>query len=133
MTPDLQCALLCEDVRLEANGFNTLVGVINVIGTPVTPIRVLKLCSFVRWINGEGTFTQGFRILSPDENAELVNAQASFQLPNSETFATNVQVFPGMEFRTAGDYPVEISLDGELVTRFPLRIVHVPPHVQQHA
>lgn len=122
VTPDLQCVLICEDVRLEANGFNTLVGVINVIGTPVIPFRVMKLCCFTRWINGEGTFTQGLRILSPNET-EITSAKSTFQLTNPEIFATNVSVFGGLEFREAGDYPIEVSIDNELVLRFPLRVV----------
>jgi len=128
VTPDLQSILICEDVRLEANGFNTLVGVINVIATPITPFRIMKLCCFTRWINGQGSFTQGLRILSPDER-EITSAKSSFQLSNPEIFATNVSVFGGIEFREAGDYPIEVTLDDELILRFPLRVVLISPSV----
>ena len=37
--PDLQCSLLCEDVRPEANGNFILVGVIGWIRVPQVPVR----------------------------------------------------------------------------------------------
>src|SRR5260370_24076547 len=39
--PDLQSCVLCEDVRCEFNGMNTLVGVLNVIAGPSLPINYL--------------------------------------------------------------------------------------------
>jgi hypothetical protein len=42
--PDLQSAVLCEDVRCEINGMQTLVGVINVIPAPTLPINCMRLC-----------------------------------------------------------------------------------------
>jgi len=39
--PDLQGCLLCEDVRCEFNGMQTLVGVINVIPAPTLPVSWL--------------------------------------------------------------------------------------------
>ena len=35
MLPDLQSAVICEDVRCEINGMQTLVGVLSVIPAPV--------------------------------------------------------------------------------------------------
>jgi len=40
--PDLQGCVLCEDVRREFNGMQTLVGVLNVIPTPQLPINVRR-------------------------------------------------------------------------------------------
>src|SRR5204863_9372420 len=47
--PDLQCALLCEDVRPEANGNCILVGVIGLVRVPQVPVTAFKLCVFNRW------------------------------------------------------------------------------------
>lgn len=121
MIPDLQCALVCEDVRLEVAGGNTLVGVINTIAAPQIPIRLIKLCIFTRWCSGNGQFEQTTRILDLDENI-LAHTETGFRLEGEETHATNVAVFGGVEFSQAGAYPIEIMLDGELVLRFPLQV-----------
>lgn len=47
--PDLQCSLLCEDVRHEANGNFILIGVISFVRVPQLPVTALKLCLFNRW------------------------------------------------------------------------------------
>ena len=38
ITPDLQSVILCEDVRTEVSGAQTLVGVIGAIPAPQVPI-----------------------------------------------------------------------------------------------
>jgi len=130
MIPDLQAALLCEDVRIEASGSNTLVGVLHAIATPVLPVRIMKLCVFTRWCSGLGEFSQTTRILSEDENTELGKTVTPFKLKDSDNQATNVAVFGGLEFTSAGDYPIEISLNGDLKMRFNLRVVQIEktPH-----
>jgi hypothetical protein len=125
MRPDLQCALVCEDVRLEASGANTLVGVMNIIPAPSLPIRIMKFCVYTRWVNGIGQYNQTTRILGPEEDNEMTRTETPFQLVNEDNHATNVAVFGGVEFTAAGDYPVEILLSGDLVLRFPLRVVRV--------
>jgi len=128
MTPDLQCALVCEDVRLEASGANTLVGVLHLIAAPGLPIRVMKFCVYTRWCNGTGSYTQTTRILTPDDDeTELTRTETPFKLMSEDSHATNVAVFGGVEFADAGDYPVEILLDGDLILRFPLRVLTLPP------
>ena len=57
--PDLQASILCEDVRQELNGLQTLVGVINLLPTPALPVGLLKLCLWTRWCGG-------FRQISPN-------------------------------------------------------------------
>ena len=126
MIPDLQAALVCEDVRLEVNGANTLVGVINVLAAPVIPFRILKLCVYTRWTSGQGRFTQRVRILAPDDEQELAASDTPFDLPSPELHTTNVALFGGLEFPQAGDYPIEILLDGELKLRFGLRVLALP-------
>jgi hypothetical protein len=125
--PDLQAALLCEDVRLEVSGSNTLVGVLNMIAVPVVPFRVLKLCVFTRWGNGQGNYVQQVRILTPTHEEPIAQSDTPFKLANNETHATNVALFGGLEFKEAGDYPVEIVLNGDLRSRFFLRVMQVKP------
>ena len=44
MLPDLQSCVLCEDVRCEFNGMQTLVGVLNIVPTPKLPVTYMRLC-----------------------------------------------------------------------------------------
>jgi hypothetical protein len=125
LLPDLQAALVCEDVRLEASGSNTLVGVINVVATPAIPFRIIKLCVFTRWSNGEGQFLQSTRILTPSDETILATSDTRFQLDTPTNHATNVAFFGGLEFNEWGDYPIEILLDGDLVSRFTMKVVQV--------
>ena len=46
--PDLQCSVLCEDVRQEATGNFIALGIIGVIRVPKMPIVAGKLCVFTR-------------------------------------------------------------------------------------
>lgn len=126
MLPNLQCVLVCEDVRLEVSGSNTIVGVVNLINAPVIPFRALKLCVFTRWCSGRGTFRQMTKILTPTDKV-IAQSETEFQLPSTENHATNVAVFGGVEFPEAGDYSVEIHLNGELELHFPVRVVQAPP------
>ena len=52
--PDLQCSLLCEEVRQEANANFILIGVIDVIRVPQVPVTAFKLAVFNRWTAGLG-------------------------------------------------------------------------------
>lgn len=125
MLPDLQSALACEDVRMEVNGANTVVGVINVIAVPMVPFRVLKLCVYTRWVWGDGDFAQKVRVLTPDEN-ELGSTETRFRIAPKDAHTTNIAIFSGMEFPKFGDYPIEVSIEGDLRLRFPLRVVQIP-------
>jgi hypothetical protein len=126
MIPDLQASVACEDVRVEAGGAHTLVGVVNFIGAPSLPIQVLKLCVWTRWASGIGEFEQGTRLLGPDEETVLAAATTPFRLGHEDSHTTNVNIFAGIQFSQPGAHHVEILLDGELKLRFPVRVM-LPP------
>jgi len=123
MIPDLQASLACEDVRVEASGAHTLVGVVNFIGAPTLPIQVIKLCIWTRWSSGVGQFEQVTRIVGPDEETVLATATTEFRLGNEDSHTTNVNIFGGLQFTEVGAHHIEIILDEELKLRFPLRVV----------
>ena len=127
MIPDLQGSFVCEDVRVEASGSHTLVGVVNFIGAPTLPIRLLKLCVWTRWSSGIGEFRQVTKILAPDEETVVGQAETQFTLQNEEAHTTNVNLFAGVEFITAGSYHVEIWLDQQLRLRYPLNVLIPQP------
>lgn len=126
--PDLQAALLCEDVRQEIHGSQTLVGVLNVIPAPVVPIGVFKLCLWSRWCGGTGKFLQESFLMGCDDDEPMASANVQFHLPALDSHATNVHVFGGLQFTKHGLYHVEIRLDGMLKLRFPLPVVEVKQH-----
>jgi hypothetical protein len=123
--PDLQSCVLCEDVRCEINGMQTLVGVLNVVATPSLPINYLRLCIWSRWCSGSGRFRQKSRIVDADEQQVVAQAEVEFELKEMEGHATNVHYFGGVQFRHFGLHHVEILLEGELRLRFPLPVVQV--------
>lgn len=128
--PDLQSAILCDDVRQERNGKFILIGLFDAIMIPQLPVRYPRLFMVTRWCSGEGEFIQHSRILKPDMSASLVEGQKiPVRLPSPEATATNVEVFLNVEFQDEGTHWVEILLDNDLKIRYPLRvnIVKHPP------
>src|SRR6266852_2088564 len=125
--PDLQSCVLCEDVRCEFNGMQTLVGVLNVVAAPSLPINYLRLCIWTRWCSGAGKFRQRSRIVGVDEQNVLAEAEVEFELKEMEGHATNVHYFGGVQFQQFGLHHVEIYLGDELRLRFPLPVVRVAP------
>jgi hypothetical protein len=123
--PDLQSCVLCEDVRCEINGMQTLVGVINVIPAPTLPINCMRLCIWSRWCSGSGKFRQKSRIIGVDEQQVLAQAEVEFELREMEGQATNAHFFGGVQFQQFGMHHVEIFLDNELRLRFPLPVVRI--------
>ncbi|MDP9099309.1 MAG: hypothetical protein M3N48_10015 [Verrucomicrobiota bacterium] len=123
--PDLQSCVLCEDVRCEINGMQTLVGVINVIPAPTLPINCMRLCIWSRWCSGSGKFRQKSRIIGVDEQQVLAQAEVEFELREMEGQATNVHYFGGVQFQQFGMHHVEIFLENELRLRFPLPVVRI--------
>jgi hypothetical protein len=123
--PDLQSCVLCEDVRCEFNGMQTLVGVINIIAAQGLPINYMRLCIWTRWCSGSGKFKQRSRIVGVDEQQVIAQAEVDFELREMEGHATNVHYFGGIQFQQYGLHHVEIYLGNELRLRFPLPVVQV--------
>ena len=121
--PDLQSCVLCEDVRCEFNGMQTLVGVVNVISAQSLPVNCLRLCIWSRWCSGSGRFRQKSRIVGADEQQVIAQAEVEFELTEMEGHATNVHYFGGVQFQQFGLHHVEIFLEDELRLRFPLPVV----------
>ena len=126
--PDLQSVILCEDVRTEVSGAQTLVRVIGPIPAPQLPIGFFKLCLWTRWCGGIGRFHQDSRLLDPDDEV-VAEAGIDFQLQEIEGSATNVHFFGGVQIKKFGVHHVEIRLDGDMRMRFPVPVVRVnqPP------
>lgn len=125
--PDLQCSVLCEDVRPEASGNFILVGVLGLIRVPQLPVTALKLCVFNRWTAGVGQFTEEVRLVAPDQTTVMRKSQVKFPLQEAAQHATNVTVFTGVEFKQPGVYYIEALVDDVMKLRYPLPVIVVPP------
>ena len=128
--PDLQCSLLCEEIRQEVTGNFFLVGVINFIRVPQVPVVALKLSLFNRWTAGVGQFTETVRLIGPDQVSVLRKGEVKFALQDAALHATNVTVFGQVEFKTAGTYYVEVLVDDVMKLRYPVPVIVTPPQSQ---
>lgn len=122
--PDLQCSLLCEDVRREANGKFILIGVVNFVVVPQLPIGA-RLCVFNQWTAGLGQFRENVRIIGPDQTTVLAKSEMKFGLEDPTHHASNMSVF-GLRFEVPGTYFVEVSVDDVMKLRYPLPVAIVP-------
>src|SRR5436190_11989862 len=118
--PDLQCSLLCEEIRQEVTGNFFLIGVINFIRVPQLPVVAFKLSLFNRWTAGIGQFSETARLIAPDQTTVLRKGEVKFSLQDPTMQANNVTVFTQVEFKTAGTYFVEILVDDIMKLRYPV-------------
>ncbi|HEV2455703.1 MAG TPA: hypothetical protein VGY98_15670 [Verrucomicrobiae bacterium] len=125
--PDLQCSLLCEEVRQEANGNFFIIGVVNALRVPQLPIVAGRLCVFNRWTAGIGRFNETIRFIAPDQTTVLRKAEMKFELHDAAAHATNIMLFGNVEFKAAGTFFVEVLVDDVMKLRYPVSVVHVPP------
>jgi hypothetical protein len=125
--PDLQCSLLCEDVKQEINGNFIIIGVINYVRVPQLPVVAGRLCVFNRWTAGIGRFNETIRFIAPDQMTVLRKAEMKLELNDAAAHTTNIMVFGNIEFKVAGTYFVEVLVDDVMKLRFPVPVVLAPP------
>ena len=128
--PDLQCSLLCEDIRPESAGTFTVVGILDVLRVPHVPVVAFKLGLFNRWAAGVGQFTETVRLMAPDQTTVLRKSELKFQMRDPFLTATNVTILPQVEFKTAGVYFLEILVDDVMKLRYPIAVIHTPQQQQ---
>jgi hypothetical protein len=124
--PDLQCSLVCEEVRQESNGNLFLIGVLNFIRVPQLPVVVGRLCILNRWTAGIGQFNESVRLIAPDQTTILNKAELKFELRDPTHAATGVMVFAGIKIEAAGTYFIEVLVDDVMKLRYPLPVVLTP-------
>ena len=125
--PDLQCSLMCEEVRQEANGNFFMVGVIDFVRVPHLPVTAFKLAVFNRWTAGVGVFTESVRFIAPDQTTVLRKSEVKFQMKDPGINATTVTLFGNVEFAAAGAYFIEVLVDDVMKIRYPINLVVVTP------
>jgi hypothetical protein len=125
--PDLQCSLLCEDVRQETTGNFILIGVVGNVRVPQLPVSAFKLCLFNRWTAGIGQFTETTRFIAPDQTTVLRKNEIKLALNDPSHNATTVSVWGQVKFETAGAYYIEVLVDDVMKLRFPVVVTVAPP------
>lgn len=125
--PDLQCSLLCEDVRQEVTGNFILVGVISHLRVPQLPVTAFKLLLFNRWTAGLGEFRETCRLIAPDQTTVIKQVELKFALRDGTHNATNVSFWGQVKFDVPGAYYFEVLVDDVMKLRFPLVIALAPP------
>ena len=131
--PDLQCSLLCEEVRQEVNGNLFLIGVVQVVRVPQLPIVAGRICVFNRWAAGIGQFNETVRLIAPDQTTVINKSEMKFELRDPALSATNVTFFGQVKFEAAGTYYIEVLVDDVMKLRYPVPVIHAPmPNQPQH-
>ena len=125
--PDLQCSLLCEDVRQEVTGNFIALGIIGAIRVPKVPVVAGKLCVFTRWVAGVGEFHEKIRLIAPDQESVIRKCETKFVLKDPAHHATNIAVFAGTKFEVPGIYTIEVVVDEVMKLRYPLPVMIVEP------
>jgi|SRR5665213_1389207 len=128
--PDLQASLLCEEVRQESTGNFFLIGVVNFIRVPQLPVVAARLCVFNRWTAGIGQFVESIKLIAPDQTTVLRKGEMKFELKDAAMQSTNVMVFGQLEFKAAGTYFIEVTVDDVMKLRYPVPVILAPPQSQ---
>jgi hypothetical protein len=129
--PDLQCSLVCEEVRQEANGNLFIIGVVSALRVPQLPVVAARLCLLNRWTAGIGQFRETARLVAPDQTTILSKSDLKFELKDPSHAATGVTVFTQVKFDVAGTYFIEVLVDEVMKLRYPLVVIYTPQPTQQ--
>lgn len=125
--PDLQFSVLCDDVRREHNGKLILVGLFETIGAGRFPVQHPTLFVVNRWCNGVGEFRQNTVIRQPDNSILAEDTITVIKLDDLKAKHTVIARFNNLRFAQAGEYAIEIRLDGEIKIRYPVVLVLSQP------
>ncbi|MFH0839470.1 MAG: hypothetical protein V1883_00440 [Candidatus Omnitrophota bacterium] len=123
--PTLLFSVLCDDVRREDNGKFILIGLFETIGArkfpAIHPVLFIMNC----WTSGLGNFRQRSRVV--DKNGRLLaeDKETAFSLQDLKAKHRIIARFNNLKFDTAGEYAVEVLLNGDLKVRYPLVVKEV--------
>lgn len=118
---ELNYTIFCEDIRVEASGGLSLMGVFHQIVVPQLPVGLLKFAVLNHW-EGEGRYLTEVRILTPDRMQTIAVSQpSSFEIaPNG--YADNVTMFINTNFHQPGDYVVQTLINSSLFAEKTLQV-----------
>lgn len=123
--PSLQYIIICDDVRQEAGGKISLMGLFENIYATSFPVLHPRLALMSEWSEGRGEFTVTTRILSPDRKTAIRETASKISLSDPQYKHRDISVHLNIDLKTPGTYWIEYSLDNELISSIPLNVVHV--------
>lgn len=131
---DVQIASLCDSAA-DYGGKLCLIGAFDTILVRQFP-ALHPFCSVALRIifrdTDEGKHTLRLNLIDDDGQSLLPGMPASelnINMPENQFFASVNLVFnlQGMRFTKAGQYSLDITLDGAIVARIPLQVLIMPP------
>ena len=120
IAPALLYSVLCDDVRREENGKFILVGLFETVGAREFPAVHPTLFIVNGWVGGVGSFRQYSRILDPGGQEMARDQETAFTLSTLKVRHSVIARFNNLELPQAGEYAVEVLLNGDLKVRYPL-------------
>lgn len=127
----LSYTLFCEDVRVEASGSLSLIGVFHQIVVPQFPVGLIKFAVLNHW-EGEGQYLTEVRLLFPDRMRTVAVSQpSSVEVPPHGGYADNVTMFINTNFHQPGEYIVQTLVNSSLFAEKTLLVLLAgQPHQQ---
>lgn len=135
---DIQIATLC-DYAADYNGKMVINGTFDTLGAKAMPL-VHQSCALALRIcitpEDSGQHTFSVNIIDSDgvsiDEKMPIQADMPIELPDNVPFMTRniILNLQGLKFPEDGIYSIDISVDDELVSRIPLRIVEINSQTQ---
>jgi hypothetical protein len=119
LEPDLQFAVLCDNVAFGPEGKVVFVGVFD---TFLTPGPVAQFFVVTRWVNGLGEHAMKIRILNPELEPVLTTPDVRMTLRDKNDRATTQMGFQNFIFSSPGVHWFEILLNEVLVLAIPVPV-----------
>ena len=126
-TPILQFCILCDNVTNPPGGKPVFSGVFHTITRPLT---LPQFFIALRWINGLGEHTTTVKILDPDLKELFKSPNISFKLSHRVSGSDHILQFANFKFLKAGVYWIEILLDKETHSAFPIPVYEEVKEIQ---
>ena len=117
--PDLQFAVLCDNVASGPGGKPVFVGVFDSF---VKPGLVPQLFVVTRWVNGVGDHTIKIRVLNPELEPIFRTPGMTIKLRDKNARATTRLGFQNFLFPSPGVYWFEILLNERLALAIPVPV-----------
>ena len=130
---DIQIATLC-DFAADYNGKMVVSGTIDVLAAPALPIVQPHCCIALRLcITPEDNGAHKFTVNIIDGDGKSIDAKMPIKadmpvdLPEDVPFLHRNLILnlQGLKFNEVGVYFIDVSIDGDVIQRLPLRIIKV--------
>jgi hypothetical protein len=123
--PSLSYTIICDDVRQEAGGKISLMGLFENIYATSFPVLHPRLVMMSEWADGRGDFSVTTKLLSPDRKTVLRETTSKISLRDKVSRHRDISVHLNIELKAPGTYWIEHYLDDALISSVPLHVIHV--------